>query len=552
MMRHLLPAMAAMVLAMTFISCEGGGNSGSETTNGLTGVVKDVEGRTVAGARVLLLSEEYDPGGADGIGLPKAAVTDAKGVYSIKDVAPGRYHLQLSDSVHGTLSLIQNVTVSPAGEFATVNGTLGMPGELKVRIVDFLGAGETGYIYIPGTTVLLRVDSAARGTAMAELKPVPVGRFDRLLLVVNASADRKIITLARDFEVFAETSSAPSPFQTWKHSRRIPVNTAALGVAGTVTDFPLLVRLTETDFDFSQAHPNGQDIRFSKADGSAIPYQIERWNVVSKRAEIWARLDTVAGASADQYINMHWGRGLTTVEIPGPKVFDASAGFATVYHLDEAANSDAGGYKDATPSANHATAAGINPNAQVPGIVAGAKAFAGQPLSVLGTLSAAMPPGFEGNSGFTVSFWMRFDTTATRQTILDFGSYANLRNAHFLIRPDTTAQFGPFDGDLTSGTDPATWQNVFSLSPHMGKWTHLATVYDPANSTLVTYINGKAVSESPTSPLRLEAGTGLRIGKSIGSHPKDFPFNGALDEIRFCVRSLSADRIKLDYETQKP
>ncbi|MDB5106631.1 MAG: hypothetical protein JWP91_4320 [Fibrobacteres bacterium] len=554
MMRRILFLSAILALSLPFHGCEGGGNSGSETTNGLTGVVKDVEGRPIAGARVLLLPEDFNPAADDTGGFPLETRTDSKGTYKLADVAPGRYNLEFSDSSHGTLSLAQDVAVRTGGGLATLDGTLGMPGAIRVRIVDFLGEGEAGYVYIPGTNALLRVDSTARADGSVRIANVPVGRFPRLLLVVDAEADRKIITLARDFEVDAETTLATSPFQTWASSRNIPVNTEAMGVTGAVTDFPFLVRLNAANFDFSQARPNGQDVRFSKPDGSPIPYQIERWDASAKRAEIWTRLDTVAGSDSKQYITMHWGRGLTAPgeEDPsGLRVFGPEAGFATVYHLDEAANDDAGGYHDATPNANHATAASINPGALVPGIVAGAKAFAGGPLSTVGTLTAAMPKGFTGNTSYTVSFWIKYDTTATRQTILDFGEFATLKDVHFLIRPDTLTQFGAYDADRSTGFDPATWQNVFKLSGRAGKWTHIATVYNAAQSIITTYVNGTPADIVPTQALKLDGGA-LRIGKALATHPLDSPFNGALDEIRFCNRALSPDRIKLDYETQKP
>ncbi len=550
MMRGLIFLWALLGLCASFQGCEGGGNSGSETTNGLTGVVKDVEGRPVAGARVLLLPEEFNPATDDSGGFPLHTLTNGKGVYTLKDVAPGHYHLELSDSAHGTLTLIQDVAV-PDGGLATVDGTLGKPGSMRVRIVDFLGAGETGYVYLPGSTVLVRVDSGTRNKGSVELAGVPVGRFPRLLLVVEDDADRKIITLAKDFSVLAESTIAPLPFQTWAHARKIPVNTVDMGVAGPVADFPLLVRLDASNFDFSQAQANGEDVRFSKADGSPLPFQIERWDAAAGHAEIWARIDTVAGGNAEQSITMHWGRGLTADNLPGG-VFDPALGFATVFHLDEAANDDKGGYKDATSNRNNATSAAVNPGAQVPGIIGSAKAFAGKPLATIGTLSAALPPGFAGNPSYTVSFWMKYDTASARQTVMDFGSFTTLRDIHFLIRGDSLTQFGAFDGTGASGKDPATWQNVFKIGAYVGNWVYVATVYDAVKGTVTTYLDGQKADEVMTPALNLDPAGALRIGKALATHPLDSPFNGALDEVRFCNRAQSADRIKLDFETQKP
>jgi hypothetical protein len=80
----------------------------------------------------------------------------------------------------------------------------------------------------------------------------------------------------------------------------------------------------------------------------------------------------------------------------------------------------------------------------------------------------------------------------------------------------------------------------------------VAVAYDATRKTITTYLNGIPADEDPTSPLEIDPADGLRIGQALITHPGDSPFNGALDEIRFCARALSADRVKLDYETQKP
>jgi hypothetical protein len=543
----------AVASAVAMAGCMAGGNSGSETTNGLAGVVKDVEGRPVARARVLLLKEDSDPASRDskdGKPAPET-VTDGKGRYRLEDLIPGRYNLEWSDGGGERMSLRQGVEV-PAEGVATVDGTLGKPGAVSVRIADFVGPGDSGYAYIPGTTSWARVDSAARAAGTLALRPVPVGRFPALILAVESAAGRRLLTLAEDFEVFAESTASIPPFQSWKHSRDLALDAPAMGVKGAVTDFPWLIRLDAGGFDFAQAEADGRDLRVTDAEGDPVPFRIERWDAGAGRAEVWALLDTVRSGSPTR-LTLHWGRGLTAPQPPGPEVFEAAAGFATVYHLDEAGNTDPGGYKDAGSNRNHATAASINAGARVDGVIAGAKVFAGAPLSTTGVLTAAMPPGFSGDCSYTVSFWIRFGMTATRQTVLDFGGFsAPLHDVHFLIRADTLSQFGAYDANRSSGTDPAGWQNVTSLAPYVGTWTYVTVAYDASRKTIATYLNGVEADEDPTSPLAIDPADGLRIGQALATHPGDSPFNGALDEVRFCTRVLSADRIRLDYETQKP
>src|SRR5690348_13327999 len=69
-------------------------------------------------------------------------------------------------------------------------------------------------------------------------------------------------------------------YGTWSYYKTLTFNTTF--ISGNVTNYPLLVRLTSTNFDFSQAMTNGEDIRFEDPDGTALSYEIERWNAGSE------------------------------------------------------------------------------------------------------------------------------------------------------------------------------------------------------------------------------------------------------------------------------
>lgn len=549
--RAAFPAVMSVMAVIAVLwgsGCLGGGNSGSETTNGLSGRVRDGGGSPVAHAYVSLLAEDFNPGA--GAAPAARAWTDAGGRYAFGGISPGRYHLEIQDSARGEAALLQDVVVEDAGRTVRDAAT-GRMGSIEVRVADFPG-GKNGYVFVPGTSVWRMLDAAAQATGRMRLERVPAGRFADVLLAWNEGSDQRFIALAHEVDVRPDSTTAPAPFQTWRYSRAIPLNTAAMGIAEQVTDFPLLVRLDSGGFDFSQAQPDGRDLRFSRTGGTDLPFQIERWDAAAKRAWVWVRIDTVRGNDAGQAIMMHWGRA--SADLPaGPAAFDSTAGFATVYHLSEDANSDPGGYKDATPYANHATAAQANPDARVPGVIGSAKAFTAAPGSTLGTLAAKVPPGFGGNAGFTVSFWMRISMGPNRQGILDFGGTGSQQGVHWLMRPDTTVQFGAFEGG-TPATETAVWQNVFKMNRDVGSWAHIATVYDPARSSLITYVNGERADSVSAPAMAVDAAGGLRIGMALDLNitPPEAPLNGALDELRFVTRPLSPARVRLDYLTQKP
>ena len=69
----------------------------------------------------------------------------------------------------------------------------------------------------------------------------------------------------------------------------------------------MLVRLNHDNFTFSQAKPNGEDIRFATAAGMALSYQIEQWDAASGTASVWVKIPTITG-NARQEIKMYWGK----------------------------------------------------------------------------------------------------------------------------------------------------------------------------------------------------------------------------------------------------
>lgn len=162
------------------------------------------------------------------------------------------------------------------------------------------------------------------------------------------------------------TTMAAEDYATWTYNADVTLNTSSTGaaVAGTVTGFPVLVRLSYKNFLFNEAKGNGADIRFAKA-GLPLSYQIERWDSAAAAADIWVKLDTVKGNTAGQVIKMYWGKASAVDSSNAAVVFDTANGFAAVWHLNKSQT-------DATVNANAGT---NNGSSDTPGIIGGASHF---------------------------------------------------------------------------------------------------------------------------------------------------------------------------------
>ena len=162
------------------------------------------------------------------------------------------------------------------------------------------------------------------------LDSVPAGIIPQLRYINDGSV---VFTKFNVTVLSDDTITIANPL--WKYSHPVLLNTSQSGadIKGDVYNFPLLVRLDEENFDFSQAKPDGSDIRFTKSDYSPLEHEIERWDQSSYQAEVWVKVDTLFGNDSLQWIMMYWGNEDAQDRSNAAAVFDTASGFQGVWHL---------------------------------------------------------------------------------------------------------------------------------------------------------------------------------------------------------------------------
>jgi hypothetical protein len=209
---------------------------------------------------------------------------------------------------------------------------------------------QPGYAYVEGTTLSKQIGPGADAVVFDGVPQctLPVVKFQR-------SALDTAVVLAANIPVDSAGTVVVNPFDGWSHSARVTINTSISGAAITepLMHFPLVLRLSPANFNFSQTLPGGKDIRFSKQDGRPLAFEIAQWDTARKLAAIWISVDTIYGGSASQFVRMHWGNPTAPAASNPNAVFDTAYGFAAVWHLEEekAGIGIPGLYKDATPNA---------------------------------------------------------------------------------------------------------------------------------------------------------------------------------------------------------
>jgi hypothetical protein len=537
---------AAFLCCTTAPQQYSGGGSDTE----ISGLLVTVGGEPALYTQVTVLPADYNPVTGQPNGIVAVDTTDANGRYAVWIKAPvsGTYSIQALHLVTRERALITGISVDPRRDNTLVpTAQLTACGAIKI-IPDSVDTGS-GYYYIPGSLFY----GAIRGGS-ALIDSVPAG----LVQSVNYGGLNTNVqkTVRKDVAVAAgDTISVRN--LAWLFARYLFVNTTSSGaqVSGAATGFPVLIRLSGANFDFSRADRNGSDLRFTKENGEFLPYEIEQWDSAAGLADVWMHADTVYGNDDTHAIVMYWGNPSAVSTSNSAAVFDSSEGFLSVWHLDETANTQAGGYKDATVQGNNLTAAAAGAIGNGDGVIGPCRSFD----TTANYLAGALPARIGGSVSFTITFWlktglMRSGTSQLdRVDILDFGQKGTPKSAfHMLLWPNYITQFGFEDPvtDTMPDTSLKVAQNVFSFSAFAGTWTQVATVYDASAGTISTYVNGTLADRDSVSGINIIAASGLRIGMPYYSG--EAQFNGSIDELRIMAGAMNDQVIKLNYESQKP
>lgn len=340
--------------------------------------------------------------------------------------------------------------------------------------------------------------------------------------------------------ILVASASAAEDYSTWAHQKDIYYNTAAdgAGVSGSVLSFPVLVRLTAPDFPFAQALGNGQDLRFGKPDGTALPFEIDRYDSAAGLADVWVLADTVKGNSKGALMKVYWGKPAAPAASAPGQVFSRANGFAAVWHLG-------GRYQTARPNAvpggSDAVTGNYDADEQVRGVIGYADSLdGGNPGDHLQTWQT-----FDSiSTEFSFSVWAYPTSAAPWARFMDFGNGAGKDNV-YLSRS--------YGGDSLHFE---TWNgsNASSLTTEGGtlalrEWQLFAVTV--AGKSVCIYRNGvKIAAGDLKDTLPALPRTSNFLGRS--NWPADAYYQGMLDEPEVSAATRGPDWIKLAYANQKP
>jgi len=317
---------------------------------------------------------------------------------------------------------------------------------------------------------------------------------------------------------------APHQAQAWWNgdwSYRTKLSIAA-GQA-PVGRMPVLVRLHEGNFKFTDAKEDGSDIRFVDGDDKTpLKFHIESYDNLLGMAIVWVDVPAAA-ASVPTEIWLYYGNTNAPVGADARGSYDADT--TLVYHFADR-NAPA---RDTTANGNNATAAVKTTDTALIG--RGAHFDGNTQVTVPASPSLAMQAG----DAMTWSAWIKPDGIGPAFI------FARHEGGNGLVIG--LDQGKPYMVVATNGAEERDGA-AQPLTP--GTWHHIAVV---ASTQIILYVDGKAAA---TLPARLPAlNTPAVIGGDITS-PQPANYAGDMDELEISKVARSVEYIAAAAASQGP
>lgn len=539
----LLMAIFCLIFVIPKCSVEvaGGGSEGEAKTISVRGSVffKD-DGKPAVLANVYIRKKDFLKNATIFVGYPKPdAVVQSNGTFCIDSVDTGDFRIEIN--YKDKFATIIDIGIDGSSlDMNLTPDTLDCTGSVTgyVPIDSF---SDTVFVQVYGLERFLRVDSSVE---LFTFKSLPPGEH---LFRISTSSDIYTplvipvivqVGIISNLDTISIESDTNENLALWQYRRLLICNTTSSGakIEENVRNFPLLIRLNSSNFTFSDAQGQGNDIRFCKSDSTPIYYEIEMWDSVSSRAAVWVMVDTIYG-NAQTEIYMYWGCKDAPERSNSAMVFDTANGFSGVWHLNEGAGENR---SDATANKFDGIPQMYDGDENSSGGIGGCDSIGDDDVVVTKDIDII--------ESLTLSIWI-YPTE-----IVDWG--------HVFSKAWETAESPWYSYamqfDSSGGTDHSIIMGIVTENGNYGvstetsvslnKWLYVTGVY--TGSSLRIYMNGILEDAKPVSGLLIQNDKKFYIGSY--EYWLEQRLIGKMDEVRISGCWRNEYWIKLSYENQKP
>jgi hypothetical protein len=360
----------------------------------------------------------------------------------------------------------------------------------------------------------------------------PKGLFINLRI---GSVFRVAFTLAMGLFIL---TSGYAQLSGYKYRKEITIQSSQ--VTGNLTDFPVLVSMTDADLaTISQGgrveHSSGFDIAITPdgadcSSSNALDYELEYYDSTSGKLAMWVKIPSLS-SSSNTTIYLLYGNDQITTDQSTNNVW--SNNYTGVYHLnDDFDNSVSGSYNGTDYNTS-----------SVSSIVGNAREFDASGDSI--AISSDIIPA-TGN--FTISCWFNFQgtTNSTGHTLYDvFGDHNTNVNRKYFYGGFTDSQVR-FYYECSNDQDAQAKKN---RTINSDTWYHYTGVGGWTQNSHRLFLNGsllddqnKSVSGNLFSPR-----TNLLLGDRNVNYGNFGRFTGIIDEFRVSSVKRSNEWVETEY-----
>ena len=324
------------------------------------------------------------------------------------------------------------------------------------------------------------------------------------------------MTSSSETRYFRRTTNPAWPY-------RLPVTIGYTNVTGTLTNFPVLINITNSSLQ-QHAQTNGNDILFTASDGvTKLAHEIESYSKTNGALVAWVNVPLLSSTS-NTILYLYYGNASAASQQNVTGTWDSN--FKGVWHFNNSLT-------DSTTNGNIGSNT-LTVNAV--GKMSNGRAFVRSNGIAFITVSGLMG----SSSNLTLSAWINLNSLdSSGAEFISLGDHA-------VLRQDNTGIVGSFYNGSTWLTTPSTTNFV-----GMG-WRHVAFTLDNGGHSQLLYVDGVQIASSTyTNAISYGGylGTNTIIGKH-GNGATGFSFDGAMDEVRVSSTPRSAGWIATERNNQ--
>lgn len=331
------------------------------------------------------------------------------------------------------------------------------------------------------------------------------------------------------------TPPTPPSAPNFKTCFRLPLTVDGAPSGETLVDFPVLVRLAETENGFSYADladaVTGSDLFFALPDGTVLAHEIDTW-ANGGTSLVWVKVPSLTQGTV---IYACYGDG--EVAVTKPAATSVWSDFTGVWHMSE----KSGAVADAT--GHGLTAADYGTQGARTGVVGNAR----QNATSNGTGTCLLIPNYDSyhlGGDFTFSGWFKGD---------DCVSWVRL----FSRKTDYNLQGWSWEqnnGSRTQAYLRGDWDSRAAFVNHpdfCDDWLHLTLVFTGKDRVLV-YQNGVLNADaSVLDNIWMPTDNGQPLSLGCDADRNENHLNGKYDECRLTDAVRSAAWVAAEYATVK-